>query len=94
MQPRLSHEDLAGPAPGAHAGLTALAVAVHESALERSLNDLSPSGALNKAHAALADHFSGSEAMLPSVPIAAINGWNRLGRALRFAPPPFRAQGE
>jgi AhpD family alkylhydroperoxidase len=58
------------------------------------LTELSPRSASNKAYAALFDHFSDSEAMFLSVAIATINGWNRLGVALRFAPLSLRAPGK
>jgi AhpD family alkylhydroperoxidase len=58
-----------------------------------TLTDLSPSSASNKAYAALLDQFHETEAMFLSAAIATINGWNRLGVALRFAPLALRAPG-
>jgi hypothetical protein len=94
MQPRLSYEDFTKAAPAAHAGPAAFARAADESALEKSLADHSPRRASNKAYAASPDHVSESAAMFPSVAIAAIDGWNRPGVALRFAPPPLWAPGK
>ncbi len=94
MQPRPSHEDFTKAAPAAHAGPAAFARAADESGLEKSLADHSPRRASNKADAAFPGHFSESAAMFPSVAIAAVDGWNRLGVALRFAPPPLWAPGE
>jgi len=94
MQPRLSYADFTEAAPGAHTGVTALARAAGQSAVEKSLADLSPRGASNKDCASLLDHFSESAAMFRSVAIAAFSSRNRLGFALRFALPPLRAPGE
>ena len=94
MQPRLSYADFTEAAPGAQAGPIAFARAADESAVEKSLDDLSPRGASNKDCAALLDHFSEWSELFQSVAIAAVNGRNRLGVALRFALPPLRAPGE
>ncbi len=41
----------------------------------------------DEAYAAVRAHFSEDEVVFLSVAIAAINAWNRLGAAFRFAPP-------
>jgi alkylhydroperoxidase family enzyme len=92
MQPRLSDEDFTTAAPGACAGLFCDRE-VAALAWTQTLTDLSPRGASSKACAALFDQFSRSEAMFLSVAIAAVDNWNRLGAALRLAPPRLRALG-
>ena len=41
----------------------------------------------DEAYDAVRKHFSESEVVFLSVAVATINAWNRLGAALRFAPP-------
>ena len=53
---------------------------------------MAPGAASDADYSALLRCFSESEAMYLTVAIAAINAWNRIGVALRFAPPiPARA---
>jgi hypothetical protein len=46
-----------------------------------------------RAHAALLLAFSESEATFLNIALAAIDAWNRLGIALRLAPPALRPPG-
>jgi AhpD family alkylhydroperoxidase len=51
------------------------------------LTELSPGAASDADYAALLEHFSEHEALHLTVAIGVINQWNRIGVALRFAPP-------
>ena len=51
------------------------------------LTALAPGAASDADYAALLRCFTESEAMHLTVAIAAINAWNRIGVAMRFAPP-------
>jgi AhpD family alkylhydroperoxidase len=53
-----------------------------------TLTRLSPESASDADYAALRAAFSEDEALFLTVAIGVINQWNRIGVALRFAPPP------
>ncbi len=52
-----------------------------------ALTERAAQGASDEDYATLLQHFSDSEAMFLTVSIGAINAWNRIAGALRFAPP-------
>jgi AhpD family alkylhydroperoxidase len=52
-----------------------------------TLTDVSAQGASDEAHADVREHFTESEVVFLTLAIGTINNWNRLGVALRFAPP-------
>lgn len=56
-----------------------------------TLTRLSDRGVPDEAYDAVRRHFSEAELIFLSVAIGTINAWNRLGAALRFAPPIQRA---
>ena len=51
------------------------------------LTNLPTSGAPDDTYAAVRAHFTEAEAVFLTVAIGTINNWNRIGVALRFAPP-------
>lgn len=53
-----------------------------------TLTALPPEGASDAAYAALRAHFTEAQAVFLTAAIGTINMWNRIGVALRFAPPP------
>jgi len=52
-----------------------------------NLTDLPARGASDEAYAAVRNHFTETEVVYLTLAIGTINNWNRLGVALRFAPP-------
>jgi AhpD family alkylhydroperoxidase len=52
-----------------------------------SLTELRVQGASDEAYAAVRHHFTETEVAFLTIAIGTINNWNRLGVALRFAPP-------
>jgi len=53
-----------------------------------TLTRLKPEAASDADYAALRAQFSEDEALFLTVAVGVINQWNRIGVALRFAPPP------
>ncbi len=51
------------------------------------LTNLATAGAPDDAYAAVRAHFTEAEAVFLTIAIGTINTWNRIGVALRFAPP-------
>ena len=58
-----------------------------------SLTDLAAQGASDEAYEAVRRHFTETELVFLTLTIGTINNWNRLGVALRFAPPIPRQVG-
>jgi AhpD family alkylhydroperoxidase len=52
-----------------------------------SLTGLPVHGAPDEAYTAVRQHFTETEMLFLTIAIGTINNWNRLGVALRFAPP-------